>query len=45
MANLVGIRNLTYAGRGPLCQPAVGVGSVHQREVVQIMQDTFKRLK
>merc|ERR1712079_479410 len=44
-ANLVGVHNLTHAGRGTLCQPAVGVGSVHQREVAHIMQETFKKLK
>ena len=45
LANLVGIRDLAYAGRSPLCQPAVGVGSVHQREAIEIMQQTFKRIK
>ena len=44
-ANLVGVRDLGYAGRVPLCQPAVGVGSVHQREVAHVMQETFKKLK
>jgi len=44
-ANLVGVHNLAYAGRVPLCQPAVGVGSVHQREVTHIIQETFKKLK
>jgi probable 2-oxoglutarate dehydrogenase E1 component DHKTD1 len=44
-ANLVGVRDLVYAGRVPLCQPAVGVGSVHQREVAHVMQETFKKLK
>ena len=41
--NLIGIRNLNYAGRGPLCQPAVGVGVVHQHEVSQILKDTFSK--
>ena len=40
--NLLGIRNLSYSGRGPLCQPAVGVGSVHQQEISQLFRDTFK---
>ena len=40
--NLLGIRNLKYVGRGPLCQPAVGVGVVHQQEVGQLFRDTFK---
>jgi probable 2-oxoglutarate dehydrogenase E1 component DHKTD1 len=44
-ANLVGVRDLGYAGRVPLCQPAVGVGRVHQREVAHVMQETFKKLK
>ena len=44
-ANLVGVRDLTYAGRIPLCQPAAGVGSVHQREVTHVIQETFKKLK
>lgn len=38
--NLVGV-HLRYAGRGELCQPAVGVGKVHQAENKQIVEDTF----
>ena len=38
--NLVGV-NLTYVGRVELCQPAVGVSSVHHKEAAQIIEDTF----
>jgi len=38
--NLVGVK-LSYAGRGELCQPAVGVGQVHQAENKQILDETF----
>jgi len=44
-ANLIGIRNLTYAGRSVLCQPAVGVGQVHQREIAQLMDMTFQKIR
>ena len=43
--NLLGIPNLSYSGRGPLCQPAVGVGSVHQQEISQLFRDTFKWIR
>ena len=32
---------LRYAGRGELCQPAVGVGQVHQRETKEVLEETF----
>ncbi|XP_033106615.1 probable 2-oxoglutarate dehydrogenase E1 component DHKTD1, mitochondrial [Anneissia japonica] len=38
--NLVGC-NLSYAGRGPLGTPAVGVGQLHQEEVKMVMEKTF----
>ena len=38
--NLLGVK-LGYAGRGELCQPAVGVGQVHQQENRDILQLTF----
>ncbi len=38
--NLVGV-NLNYVGRVELCQPAVGVASVHHREVADIIAGTF----
>lgn len=38
--NLVGAK-LSYAGRDELCQPAVGVGQVHQAENKQILDRTF----
>lgn len=44
-ANLIGIRNLSYAGRSVLCQPAVGVGQVHQREIAQLMEMTFQKIR
>ena len=44
-ANLIGIRNLSYAGRSVLCQPAVGVGQVHQREIAQLMDMTFQKIR
>ena len=39
--NLVGV-NLTYVGREELCQPAVGVAKVHQKEAEYVIEDTFK---
>ena len=33
--------DLQYAGRGELCQPAVGVGQVHRQEVEDILKKTF----
>jgi len=38
--NILGIE-LTYAGRDELCQPAVGVGQVHQQENKAILDQTF----
>jgi len=38
--NLVGVK-LNYVGRGELCQPAVGVGQVHQVENKEIVEKTF----
>ena len=38
--NLLGVQ-LSYAGRGELCQPAVGVGQVHQQENRDILTQTF----
>lgn len=38
--NLLGLK-LSYAGRDELCQPAVGVGQVHQAENKQILERTF----
>lgn len=38
---LVGVE-LEYAGRGELCQPAVGVGRVHQAENLEIINQTFR---
>ena len=38
--NILGV-DLRYAGRQELCQPAVGVGQVHQQENSQILRDTF----
>ena len=33
--------DLEYAGRAELCQPAVGVGKVHQQEAAAIITQTF----
>jgi len=38
--NILGLK-LTYAGRDELCQPAVGVGQVHQAENQQVLEQTF----
>jgi len=38
---LVGL-NLEYAGRRELCQPAVGVGRIHQAENLDIIEQTFE---
>ena len=38
--NILGLE-LSYAGRQELCQPAVGVGQVHQQENKEILQQTF----
>ena len=38
--NILGVE-LSYAGRQELCQPAVGVGQVHQQENRDILQQTF----
>jgi len=38
--NLVGLE-LEFVGRGELCQPAVGVGKVHQAEAAAILAQTF----
>ena len=38
--NLVGV-NLDYVGRSELCQPAVGVATVHRMEEQKILDDTF----
>ena len=40
-SSLAGVE-LEYAGRGELCQPAVGVGQVHQAENIDIIKQTFK---
>ncbi len=39
--NLVG-KQLTYVGRDELCQPAVGVGKVHQAEVKRVVEEPFQ---
>ena len=39
--NLVGV-NLKYIGRSELCQPAVGVATVHRKEEQMILDDTFE---
>lgn len=39
--NLVGA-SLRYAGRDQLCQPAVGVGQVHQKEAKHVIEAPFK---
>jgi 2-oxoglutarate dehydrogenase complex dehydrogenase (E1) component-like enzyme len=39
--NLVG-KNLSYAGRAELCQPAVGVGKVHQAEAKEVIETPFQ---
>ena len=39
--NMIGISSLKYVGRGELCQPAVGVASVHKREEVDLIKETF----
>ncbi|XP_059087198.1 2-oxoadipate dehydrogenase complex component E1-like [Tigriopus californicus] len=39
--NLVGV-NLDYVGREVLCQPAVGVGKLHQEEANYVVEDVFK---
>jgi 2-oxoglutarate dehydrogenase complex dehydrogenase (E1) component-like enzyme len=39
--NLAGV-HLNYVGRVELCQPAVGVTSVHHREAAQVIENTFK---
>ncbi|XP_013414055.1 probable 2-oxoglutarate dehydrogenase E1 component DHKTD1, mitochondrial, partial [Lingula anatina] len=36
---------LAYVGRGPLAAPAVGIGQVHQREVLDILERTFAEKK
>ena len=38
--NIIGVK-LSYAGRSELCQPAVGVGQVHQQENKHIIDMTF----
>jgi len=38
--SLIGL-DLSYRGRGELCQPAVGVGKVHQAEVQALLNQTF----
>ena len=38
--NLLGL-SLKYVGRDELCQPAVGVGQVHQAENRSILERTF----
>lgn len=38
--NLLGL-HLTYVGRSVLCQPAVGVSSVHKAEEQQVLEDTL----
>lgn len=40
-SNILG-RQLKYAGRGHLAAPAVGIGALHQAEVKQLLEDTFK---
>ena len=39
--NLVG-RALTYCGRSELCQPAAGVGKVHQAEAKLVVEKPFQ---
>jgi len=39
--NLVG-RNLSYCGRSELCQPAAGVGKVHQAEAKLVVEEPFQ---
>ena len=39
--NLVGV-NLSYVGRVELCQPAVGVASVHNKETAEVIASTFQ---
>ena len=39
--NLVG-RALTYCGRSELCQPAAGVGKVHQAETKHVVEEPFQ---
>ena len=41
LARLAGVE-AEYAGRGELCQPAVGVGQEHRREAELLLRDTFK---
>jgi len=41
LKNMVGVSNLKYVGRVELCQPAVGVASVHKKEEAKIIKDTF----
>lgn len=40
--NIVGV-DLSYAGRAELCQPAVGVGKVHQKEAGEVIDMTLFR--
>ena len=40
IVNILGVQ-LQYAGRDELCQPAVGVGQVHQQENRHIIDQTF----
>ena len=38
---MLGIKGLHYAGRSELCQPAVGVATVHRQEEAQVIEDTL----
>lgn len=40
--NLLGIK-LKYAGRKVLAAPAVGIGKIHQQEVIEILDDSFPK--
>jgi len=40
-ASMLGIKGLHYAGRSELCQPAVGVATVHRQEEAQVIEDTL----
>jgi len=39
--NMVGVAP-HYRGRGELCQPAVGVGEVHRKEAVEVVEAAFQ---
>lgn len=43
--NILKINNLEYAGRGPLEASAVGILQLHQKEIAQVLKETFDLAK